>query len=162
MRKHSGQISSVLLLLQLPALEQQQRGGSAPHVGRDQQPLHHLPILEVRIDDFIDVAFIHVGIPDRLRIHHGNRAGGTTIQATGLVDPDLARTGKTGRLDTLLAAVEAGLSSMLGTTGLTILALVQAKENMPLEIRGWRKLCCRDWIRHPGILVFPVHAPDML
>ena len=41
--------------------------GSAADVGRQQQALDDLAVLQVRVDDLVDVAAVDVGVPDRLR-----------------------------------------------------------------------------------------------
>ena len=35
-----------------------------------QQALHHLAVFQMRLHDFINVACIHIGVPNRLRVNH--------------------------------------------------------------------------------------------
>ena len=88
------------------------------------------------LHNFIDVAGIHIGVPDRFRIDHGHRARRAAIEATGLVHAHLARTGQAGRLDQRLAAVKSLLRLVTGTACLALLAFVEAKKDMPLVIGG--------------------------
>ena len=69
----------------------------------------------MRLHNFVNVIVVDVGIPHGFRVNHSYRAGGTAVQATSLVDADLARAGQTGFLDLALAAVKAVLRVMLGT-----------------------------------------------
>ena len=100
-----------------------------------QEPLHHIAVFEVRLHDFVNVLLVYIGVPDRLRVDDGNRPGGTTIKATRLVDPDLARPGQASCLDLGFAAVKAGLGALIGTAIFSALALVQAEKNVPLVVR---------------------------
>src|SRR5688572_15618639 len=107
---------------------------SAPQVRGCQQAFDHLPILEVRFDDLVDVVLVDIGVPDRFGVDHDHGPRGAAVEAAGLVDADLARTGQALRLHLCLAPVKRLLGMVLGTTGLTVLALVQAKEDVALVI----------------------------
>ena len=85
---------------------------------RGQQTFDHTPVAQVRLDDFIDVCLVDKGVPDRLGIDHGDRAGSAAVKTAGLVDPHLARTGQAQGFDTLFAMVECSMGTLLRTTGL--------------------------------------------
>ena len=59
-------------------------------LGRD-QALDHLAVFQVRLDNFIDVGFVHVAVPNAFRINNGHRPTRATVKATRFVDTDLPR-----------------------------------------------------------------------
>ncbi len=109
---------------------------SAPKFRRRAQALHYLAILQVRFDDFVDVGRIHIAVAHALRVHHGHRACGAAVQATGLVHAHLAGPGQASGLDQRLAALKGLLGAMLGAAGLAIGAFVEAEEDVALAIAG--------------------------
>src|SRR6185369_1006796 len=71
------------------------QAGSAAHVRRQQEPLDDATVLEVRVDDLVDVGLVDVGVPGALGVDDRHRPAGAAIQASGLVDANLARTHQT-------------------------------------------------------------------
>jgi len=61
------------------------------------------------VDDLVDVFAVHIGVPDRIRIHHQHRPLFTTIQTAGLVDAHLAGPGQVQLLDALLGVITRSL-----------------------------------------------------
>jgi hypothetical protein len=107
---------------------------SAADIARKQQALHHLTVFQVGFDDFVDVLQVDVAVPHAFGLHHGHRPRSATVQATRLVHAHLARSVQAGGLDLLFAALEAGLSILAGTAGLTIGAGIQAKKDVALKV----------------------------
>src|SRR5690606_28090763 len=96
------------------------------------QAIDRLAADEVRVDDFVYVALIEVGVPDSLRIDDEHRAFLAAIQASRLVDANLAGACQPELLDTLLGVFLHGLGIAIGATrpvgpGLT---LVQTEKYM--------------------------------
>ena len=87
------------------------------------QAFHHLAVLEVRFDDFVDVRCVHIGVPGALGVDHGHGAARAAVQATGLVHTHLAGTRQPGGLDLGLAAVKTRLSVVVGAAVFTVGAL---------------------------------------
>ncbi len=54
---------------------------------------------QVRLDDLINVRFVDVGVPGTFRINDAHRPFFAAVQTAGLVDADLAFTGKAQFLD---------------------------------------------------------------
>ena len=94
----------------------------------------------MRLDNFINVAGIYIGVPDRFRVHHGYRPARTAVKATRLVDAHLAWSRQPRRLDLRFAAVEAFLGAVVGAAFFAALALVQAEKNMPFVVRACGRL----------------------
>src|SRR3990167_5653547 len=69
-------------------------------------------------------------------LDHGHGTGGAAVQAARLVHAHPAGPGQAGSLDLGLAPVKGLLGTMLRTAGLTIGALVDAKEDVALEVAG--------------------------
>src|SRR5690606_26440920 len=108
---------------------------SAPHARRQAQPLDHHTVAQVRAHDLVDVGAVHERVPDRLRVHHGDRAAGTTVQAPRAIDAHTAGPQQALGLGLRLAARKAVFGLVVGTTGLTALALVQTEEDVSLVVR---------------------------
>ena len=105
---------------------------------RCQQSLHHLAIFQVRFDDFVNILGIHIGVPNRFRVDHGDRTGAATVQTARLVHPDFAGPGQTGGFHLEFAAVKARLRLVVGTAFFAVFTLVEAKKDMPPVVgRGW-------------------------
>jgi len=43
-------------------------------MGWGHQALDHLAILQMALDDFVNVGFVHIGVPNALGINHRHRA----------------------------------------------------------------------------------------
>jgi hypothetical protein len=91
-------------------------------------------VLQVRVDDLVDVAGVDVGVPDALRVDHGDGPARTSVQASGLVDADLARAGKAFLLHPRLAVVEALVGAVVGARLLALVAVVEAEEDVSLVV----------------------------
>ena len=111
---------------------------SAAKFRRRNQSLHNLAVFEMRLDDFVDVGIVDVGVPGAFGVDHRYRAGGAAVQATGLVHAHLARAREPCRLDLRFAAIKARLCIVVGTAVFAIGAVVQAKEDVVFLIGcGW-------------------------
>jgi hypothetical protein len=97
--------------------------------------------------NFIDIARIHIGIPNAFGIHDSHRPAGTPVQTSCLVNPHPARAVQIGFAYRTLAVVECLLRMVLGTRSLATFAFIQAKENVALKVvgglgdGGWRDGC---------------------
>jgi hypothetical protein len=97
--------------------------------------------------NFIDIARVHIGVPNALGIHDSYRAARTPVQASCFVDPHTSWAVQVGFTYGALAVVKGFLRMVLGARSLTIFALVQAKENVALKVMGglggggWRNGC---------------------
>ena len=116
------------------------------------QAFNHLTANQMGVDDFINVAVVHVGVPNTVWLHHGYRAGSAPVQASRFVNPDLACTGQAGLAYALLAAVKSRLGAMLGTAVFTTFSLVQTKKYMPCKV-GLFGIGGGYYIAHARILV---------
>ena len=65
-------------------------GTSAAHMAGQHQALNHLSVLQVRIDNFVNVMLVNVGVPNRIRVNHSHGPTGASIQTTRLVDTHTA------------------------------------------------------------------------
>lgn len=101
-----------------------------------QQAFDDFSILQMGLNNFIDVVLIDKGIPYTFWIDDGNRTGSTSVQATGLVDPNLSRTSQSCRLDQRLATIKSRLGTVLGATFFAILAFIEAEKDVMLVVSG--------------------------
>src|SRR3569832_1940866 len=69
------------------------------------QALDNTPLLEVDLEYFVDIGFVHIGIPDAFGVHDQQRALVTTVEAAGTVDPALAFAVKMNVLNLFLQVV---------------------------------------------------------
>src|SRR5688572_24761696 len=99
------------------------------------QPFDHAAVLQVLLDDLVDVRAVDVRVPDRVRVDHHARTFLAAVEATRLVDPDLALPGEPELLDALLGVI-AQLRRALGGAARTVarLALVAAEEDVLVVI----------------------------
>src|SRR5256885_6785639 len=81
----------------MPGKAQSSSRCSAPHVGRQQQALHGLAVLEVGLDDLVDVGFVHEGVPGAFGVDHGHGTARAAVQAAGLVHAHLPLAGQAQR-----------------------------------------------------------------
>jgi len=84
----------------------------------------------VLIDDLVQILLIKVGIPDGLRVHDQHRTFFTTVQATGRIDADTARTGNTEFLAALLDIIAHGPGIKTLAACTAIRALVSTKKDV--------------------------------
>jgi hypothetical protein len=109
--------------------------------------VYHLAILQVGTHNLIDIARVHIGVPNTFGIHDGNRAARTPVQTSCFVDPHPARAIQVGFAYRALAVVKGFLRMVLGARSLATFAFVQAKENVALKVMGglgrgyWRNGC---------------------
>jgi hypothetical protein len=109
--------------------------------------VYHLAILQVGTHNLIDIARVHIGVPNTFGIHDGNRAARTPVQTSCFVDPHPARAIQIGFAYRALAVVKGFLRMVLGARSLATFAFVQAKENVALKVMGglgrgdWRNGC---------------------
>ena len=83
----------------------------------------------------------------------GHGAGGTAVQAPGLVHSDLARTCQPGGLDLGFAAVKASLRIVVGAAVFAVGAVVEAEKNVALVVaRCGGRGHCRGGLGHACIL----------
>ena len=115
---------------------QKERRRSARQIGRRQQSINDHAMLQVRVDDFVDIGFVNVGVPNTFRIDHDHRTRGTAVQTTSPVDPYFARPRQARRFDLRLAPIKSRLGPLLAAAGLTRLTLVKAEEDMSLVETG--------------------------
>src|ERR1700693_3939055 len=87
----------------------------------------------MRIDYFVDVCVVDVGIPDALRIDRDHRSFFASLHTAGLINPDLAGVIQIEILDALFGMLLRRLRAFVCTAfpGAGF-ALVQAKEDMML------------------------------
>jgi hypothetical protein len=122
-------------------------GASTPHARIQLQTVDHLAILQVGTHNLIDIAGVHIGVPNTFGIHDGNRSTGTPVQTSCLVNPHPARAVQIGLAYRTLAVVKGFLRMVLGARSLTILSLVKTKKYVTFKIRwglggrGWRNRC---------------------
>jgi hypothetical protein len=98
------------------------------------QAFHNATVLQVFADDFVDIGFIDVGVPDAVGVHHEHRAIIATVEATCLVDADIAFALETERRN---AALGIGLHSSCAAViagDFAFAALIAAEEDVVLEI----------------------------
>jgi hypothetical protein len=60
----------------------------------DHQAIDDPAVYQVLLDDFVQVLVVHIGVPRALRVNHQYRPFFATVEATGLIDADLARAGQ--------------------------------------------------------------------
>lgn len=68
----------------------------------DFQAVYGFSVYQVGIDNFVNVRFIDVGVPDAFRVYHAHRAFFAAVEATRLVDTHFARAGQTQFLNSPL------------------------------------------------------------
>src|ERR1700744_4632076 len=109
---------------------------SAPDFGREKQPLHDTPGFQVRVDDLVDVRFVHEGVPDRLRIDDRDRCPGAAVEAPGGVDANPAGAADAFFPDTLPAMIEGRLRALLRATTGAVGADVAAATHVAFAVAG--------------------------
>lgn len=97
------------------------------------QPFHDFAVDQVRVDDFVDVMFVNVGVPDSFGIDHQHRSEFAAVQAAGLIDSDFAGSIQTQLLDTLLGIFLYCWRTAIGATGATVIALIQTEKYVMLK-----------------------------
>jgi hypothetical protein len=99
-------------------------GASTPHARVQLQTVDHLAILQVGAHNLIDIARVHIGVPNTFGVHDRNRAARTPVQTSCFVDPHPARAIQIGFAYRALAVVKGFLRMVLGARSLTIFAFV--------------------------------------
>jgi hypothetical protein len=123
-------------------------GASTPHARIQLQAVDHLAILQVGTHNLIDIARVHIGVPNAFGIHNGNWSARTPVQASCFIDPHPARAIQIGLAYRALAVVKGFLRLVLGARHLTIFSLVQTKENVAFKV--WGRLGRRRWCNGCG------------
>ena len=95
-----------------------------------EEALHDPAADEVLAQDLLDVFLVDAGVPGSLGIHDDHRPFGTTVQATGGIDPDTSWTRNTELLAALLQVIAQTLSVTLGATLAAVAALVGTEEDV--------------------------------
>src|SRR5262252_2271907 len=113
----------------------------------DLQAVDRLAVDDVAIDDLVDIVLVDVRVPNCFRVHDHARSLVTTIKTSRLVDPDLAWTGEAELFDTLLGVRLHLRGIVVCTTCRTVVAYVEAEEDMTFEIT------------HAVILVVRIRSP---
>jgi hypothetical protein len=103
----------------------------------DPQSFDDLPLSQMRINDFVDIVLIDKGVPDRFRVNDTDRAGITAIEASGLVDSDLAGTREAERFNPRFGVLPHRLAAPIGAARATIVALIEAKKYVALKMAHW-------------------------
>jgi hypothetical protein len=88
----------------------------------------------VRIDDLVDIVPIDIRVPDVVGVDDDDRAFVTTIQAAGLVDPDLALAVEIEFLDPPLGVSLHFARTPVIAADFGRVALVAAEKNVTLVI----------------------------
>src|SRR3569623_849531 len=98
------------------------------------QALDNTPLLEVDLEDFVDVGFVLIGIPDAFRVHDQQRALVAAVETTGAVDTAPAFAIEMGVLDLFLQVVAHLLAAGRAAAFCAVVTLVGAEENMVLVV----------------------------
>src|SRR5476649_814565 len=100
----------------------------------------------MRIDDFIDVGLVDVGVPSALRIDHDDRPFFAAVEATRLVDADLAWPREAQLLHALFRVLlhRFGAAVRAART-IARVAPVQAKKYVMFKKRGHDELTTQNW-----------------
>src|SRR5437764_14440875 len=94
------------------------------------QALDDAAVLQVLLDDLVDISTVDVRIPDRLRINDDARAFLAAIEATGLVDADLARPGEAELFHAALGVVAQFACALVVAAHAPAVALVAAEKDV--------------------------------
>ena len=95
------------------------------------QALDDAAMPEVFIDDFVEVFFVPVGIPDALWIHHDNRPLLAASQATGGIDANAVAVGGEAKfLDLVLHIIARFLRAVVVAAVAAVFVLIGAEKNM--------------------------------
>ena len=88
----------------------------------------------MRLDDFIYIGFIHIGVPNRFWIDHQDRPAFAAVHAPRLVDAHATRPVEAQGFDLGFAMLPSVLRLMIAAACVWRIALVQAKKYMVFEI----------------------------
>jgi len=103
----------------------------------DPQPFDDLALAKMRVNDLVDVVLVDKGVPDRFGVNNTHRASIASIEASGLINPDLAGSRKPERFDPRFGVLPHWFAAAIGTAGATIIALIQAKKHVALKMAHW-------------------------
>ncbi len=103
---------------------------STPHIGRQDQALNHFALHQMRVNNFVDVALIDIGVPGLVGVDHRHGSASASVKTAGLVDSNSARPSQTSSFDTRLAVVVTSLGALPGAAGFLAGALIQAEKNV--------------------------------
>jgi hypothetical protein len=103
----------------------------------DPKAFDDLALSQVRVNDLVDIVLIDEGVPNRFRVNHAYRARVTSIEASGLINPDLAGARETECFNPGFGVLPHGLAAAIGTARATIVALIEAKKHVALKMAHW-------------------------
>src|SRR3569833_1205555 len=110
------------------------------------QALDNTPLLEVDLEYFVDICFVHIGIPDAFGVHDQQRALVTAVEAAGAEDTALAFADEMNVLDLFLQVIAHLLAAGRAAAFVAVVTLVGAEKNMELVILvGHSGLSCSGW-----------------
>jgi hypothetical protein len=114
-----------------PYIEAAQKlpGVAEPLAQLELEPFHDASMPQMFFDDLVYIGFIHVGVPDTLGIDYETRALVASVQATRLIDADLAGAGH-GKFGDTLLGVAAQLRGAFIVAADAAIALIAAKEEV--------------------------------
>ena len=99
------------------------------------QALDNLAANQMRVDDFIDILGIDVGVPDTLGVDHQHGAFFAAVETTGLVDANLALAVQIELLEAFFGMLLRYFSAAIMAAWPAIFALIHAKKYVFLEIQ---------------------------
>lgn len=94
----------------------------------DFQAFDNPPMPQMLLDNFVDIVFIVVGVPDPFRINRHYRPLAAAVHATGVVDAALSRAVQMQFFNLLLGVIAHNLGAMVRATGAAVFALVGTEE----------------------------------
>lgn len=101
----------------------------------DPQSLNDSSIFQVFLDDFVDVLFIHICVPDIFRVDHNDRSLIATVKTSSVVDAySLTLAVEPQCFDTFLGVIAHSLGIVIITAQRSCLALVYTKKYMSLVV----------------------------
>src|SRR4029450_8862940 len=100
----------------------------------DAKPFDDFAFHKMAVDDLVNVVCIDVGVPDAVGVDDDARTLLAAIQAAGLVDSNLSFAVQIKLFDAGFGMLLHRRRVMVGATCRTVVALVQAKENVTLVV----------------------------
>src|SRR3989304_5910988 len=101
----------------------------------DFQALHHAPMLQMLADDFVQIALVHIGVPDAFRINHQHRPLIARPHAARRVDAHgVCFCGQPQGFLLVLDVIAHLLRTEIVAAILSGFALISAEENMLVKV----------------------------
>jgi len=88
----------------------------------------------MRLDDFVYIGFVHIGVPNRFWVDHQDRPAIAAVHTTRLVDAHATRAVEAQGFDLGFAMLPSILRLVIAAARVWRIALVQAKKYMVFEI----------------------------